>query len=138
MFAINPTTFDYFLRHLSQVAQDKRVVPYNELENAFGLSHNMVGEYAGAVGKFCIDNNYPLLNSLIINITDCAPSEGFHAWYLESDVGDAHYPYTGLSWGEMISACWRFFHVTSSRAKQVQNFSGMTPVHRSWAEKYVN
>lgn len=45
-----PEKFKVFVRYLIGVAKDKRCVPYNELENIFGFSHNQVGFYLGVLG----------------------------------------------------------------------------------------
>ena len=105
--------FKCFVRYLIQVAKQKRCVPYVDLENAFGLGHDQIGWYAGILGDYCLDRNLPMLNGLIISSTNCVPSEGFD-WYQEE---------YGRSWGEIVSECWQHFHVTSSRAKQSQDFS---------------
>lgn len=107
--------FKAFVRYLVMVAEQKRCVPYYELENIFGLNHEYVGGYAGVLGDFCIDRGWPLLNGLIISSTECVPSEGF----------DQYMDGTGMNWGEHVQDCWKTFHVTSTRAKQVQNFSGL-------------
>ncbi|MNF77178.1 hypothetical protein D3C84_593160 [compost metagenome] len=117
--------FSNVLRYLILAAQAKRVVPYNELENAFGLSHNMAGFYAGVVGDFCRDKKMPLLNSLVVNTTSCTPSEGFDAYLDDSQ----------MNWGECLAHCWKYFHLTTSREHQVKNFSGLTNSVREWGEK---
>ncbi|CAI8824011.1 AAA-ATPase_like domain-containing protein [Pseudomonas sp. IT-232MI5] len=117
-------TFSNILRYLILAAQAKRVVPYNELENAFGLSHNMAGRYAGAVGDFCRDNKLPLLNALVINTTVCKPSDGFDDYLDDS----------GMTWGDCLAHCWRYFHLTTSRTHQVKNFSGLTELVREWGK----
>ncbi|KTB59605.1 MULTISPECIES: hypothetical protein [Pseudomonas] len=116
--------FSNILRYLILAAQAKRVVPYNELENAFGLSHNMAGFYAGTVGNFCCDNGWPLLNALVVNTTTCMPSEGFDAYLEDSD----------MSWGDCLAQCWKHFHLTTSRELQVRNFSGLTTLVRKWGK----
>ncbi|WP_154662553.1 hypothetical protein [Solimonas flava] len=108
-----PEKFKVFVRYLIQVAKEKRCVPYNELENVFGLSHGQVGVFAGKLGDYCLSRDIAKLNGLIINVTDCVPSHGYD-WY--------HKKY-GIHWGEVVTECWRQFHVTSSRQKQVQDFS---------------
>ena len=105
--------FKCFVRYMIQVAKQKRCVPYVELENVFGLAHDYVGWYAGVLGDYCLSRDLPMLNGLIISSTDCNPSEGFD-WYQEE---------YGRSWGEIVSECWKYFHVTSSRDKQSQDFS---------------
>jgi hypothetical protein len=117
--------FSNVLRYLILAAQAKRVVPYNELENAFGLSHNMAGFYAGVVGDFCRDKKMPLLNSLVVNTTSCTPSEGFDAYLDDSQK----------NWGECLAHCWKYFHLTTSREHQVKNFSGLTNAVREWGQK---
>jgi len=109
-----PEKFKAFVRYLIQIAKQKRCVPYYELENIFGLNHGQVGYYAGMLGDYCIAEELPPLNGLIISSTDCVPSQGFD-WYQEN---------YGRSWGEIVSECWQHFHVTSSRTKQVKDFSG--------------
>ena len=113
MNSFQPEKFKVFVRYMIQVAKDKRCVPYNELENIFGLSHQQAGFYAGRLGDYCIFRGLPMLNSLIINVTDFIPSYGFD-WYQSQ---------CGKSWGEVVSECWKEFHVTSTRAKQVEDFS---------------
>ncbi|MBB1271162.1 hypothetical protein [Shewanella sp. SR44-3] len=106
--------FKCFVRYMIQAAKEKRCVPYVELENVFGLAHDYVGWYAGVLGDYCLNRDLPMLNGLIISSTNCVPSEGFD-WYQEE---------YGRSWGEIVSECWQHFHVTSTRAKQSQDFSG--------------
>ncbi|KAA3615826.1 MAG: hypothetical protein D8M58_16705 [Calditrichaeota bacterium] len=111
----SPDKFKCFVRYLIQAAKDKRCVTYKELENLFGLSHKQAGHYAGKLGDYCLESDLPALNGLIISSTQCVPSEGFN-WYQEQ---------FGMSWGELVSKCWKYFHVTSTREKQVQDFSGL-------------
>lgn len=111
--SVDSEKFKVFVRYLIQVAKQKRCVPYNELENVFGLSHSQVGLFAGKLGDYCIDRKIAKLNGLIISVTDCIPSSGYD-WYQRK---------YGKHWGEIVTECWREFHVTSSRQKQVQNFS---------------
>ena len=108
-----PERFKCFVRFLINVAKDKRCVTYKELENIFGLSHQQVGIYAGTLGDYCVTRNLPLLNGLVINATDCIPSEGYE-WYQQQ---------SNMSWGEVIASCWKEFHVTQGHAKQSQDFS---------------
>ena len=109
-----PEKFKVFVRYMIQVAKEKRCATYGELENVFGFSHKQVGLYAGKLGDYCADKrDVPPLNGLIISATDCVPSKGFD-WYQEE---------YDASWGEIVSACWRKFHVTSTRDKQVQDFN---------------
>jgi len=112
--AFSEEKFKCFVRYMIQVAKQKRCVPYVELENAFGLGHGQLGWYAGTLGDYCSANNLPLLNGLIISSTDCAPSNGFD-WY--QDQYDK-------TWGEIVSDCFKYFHVTSTRAKQSEGYSG--------------
>lgn len=107
--------FKCFVRYMIQAAQQKRCVPYYELENLFGLGHDQCGYYAGRLGDYCISNKLPRLNGLIISSNDCVPSKGFD-WYRKE---------CGKSWGEIISECWKHYHITSNRPKQVKNFSGL-------------
>lgn len=111
----SPDKFKCFVRYMIQAAKQKRCTPYYELENSFGLSHKQGGFYAGKLGDYCIHQGMPLLNGLIISSTDCRPSEGFD-WY------NSQY---GKSWGEIVSNCWKYFHITSSREKQTQDFGGL-------------
>jgi len=112
---ISPDKFVCFVRYMIQVAEQKRCVPYYELENCFGLNHEYAGFYAGKLGDFCISMKWPMLNGLIISSTDSRPSNGFD-WY------EKKYK---KSWGEIVTDCWKKFHVTSTREKQSQNFSGI-------------
>lgn len=125
-----PTYFDSavfanILRYLIFAAQKKCVVPYHELENVFGLSHNMAGFYAGQVGNFCQDNDWPLLNGLVVNTTNCQPSEGFDGYLKHSGMAN---------WGDCLAQCWQHFHLPTSREHQVRNFTGLTNTVREWTE----
>ncbi|KJZ14921.1 hypothetical protein TW85_07495 [Marinomonas sp. S3726] len=120
-----PEKFKVFVRHMIQVAKEKRCVTYNELENIFGLSHAQVGYYSGALGDYCISKDLPPLNALVISSTDCTPSHGFD-WYQE------HYE---VSWGELISNCYQAFHVTQTAQKKVQDFSGRDRDVENWLEE---
>ena len=111
----NSEKFKCLVRYMILAAKQKRCVPYYELENCFGLSHKQVGYYAGILGDYCIEEKLPRLNGLIISSTDCRPSKGFN-WYQKE---------YGKSWGELVTNCWKWFHVVSSRKKQVQDFSGL-------------
>ena len=110
---LSPDKFKCFVRYMIQAAKEKRCVPYVELENVFGLAHDYVGWYAGVLGDYCLDRRIPMLNGLIVSSTDCIPSQGFD-WY-QSEYG--------RSWGEIVSECWKHFHVTSTRTKQSQDYS---------------
>ena len=111
----SPDKFKCFVRYMISVAKDKRCVTYYELENSFGLSHKGVGYYAGRLGDYGFKRKFPLLNGLIISSTSCCPSEGFD-WYQKK---------YGKSWGEIVTECWTYFHVTSSREKQVKDYAGL-------------
>ena len=75
---ISDEKFKCFVRYMINAAKQKRCVPYFEIENVFGLSHKQAGEYAGALGDFCMFAKYPPLNGLIISSTTCIPSHGFN------------------------------------------------------------
>ena len=124
--------FKVLVRFMIQIAKEKRCITYNELENVFGFSHIQAGLYAGALGHYCLSKEYPVLNSLIINSTNCEPSDGFD-WYHER---------YNTSWGEMVSSCFRFFHVTQSAKKKAQDFGGRDSDVANWldeedAQKYL-
>ena len=107
--------FKSFVRYMIHVAEQKRCVPYYEIENIYGLSHEQVGYYSGILGLYCIEEGFPLLNGLIISSTECKPSEGF----------DDFQKSTKMDWGQVVQMCWKRFHVTSSRQKQTENYSGL-------------
>nr|WP_128797213.1 hypothetical protein [Corallococcus coralloides] len=112
-YTIDPERFKIFVRYMILTAQNKRCATYHELENILGLNHGQMGFYAGRLGDYCMARRLPPLNALIINATNCIPSGGF-AWYQKKYK---------KAWGVLASNCWRRFRVTSSRSKQVQNFS---------------
>ena len=116
--------FKVFVRHLIHIAKDKRCVTYNELENIFGLSHAQVGYYSGALGDYCISREMPPLNALVISSTDCIPSHGFD-WYQER---------YDASWGELVSQCFKYFHITISAQKKAQDFGGRDNDVVDWLE----
>jgi hypothetical protein len=106
--------FKVMVRYMIQAAQDKRCVPYAEIEHVCGLSHKQASHYAGRLGDYCIDRDLPPLNALLINSNTCIPSGGF-----------APYQEKGKDWGQLVSDCWSHFHVKSTHKKLVQNFSGI-------------
>lgn len=112
--AFSEDKFKCFVRYMIQVAKQKRCVTYVELENCFGLGHGQVGWYAGMLGDYCKAKKMPLLNGLIISSTECMPSHGFD-WYQNQYK---------KSWGQIVTECWKEFHITTSRAKQAKDFSG--------------
>lgn len=123
-----PEVFANILRYLIHAAQNKRVVPYYELENLFGLSHNMAGYYAGQVGDFCLDHDWPLLNAMVVNTTTCMPSEGFDLYLQRKQER------TDTDWGMCLARCWKEFHLPTSREHQVRNFSGLSDLARTWCK----
>ena len=125
----NSAVLANILRYLIHAAQQKRLVPYHELENLFGLSHNMAGFYSGKVGDFCLEQEWPMLNALVINTTHCIPSHGFD-YYLKK--------YDCDNWGEALSHCFKYFHQKSSRAQQVQHYSGLTKVVKEWTDNLIS
>jgi len=109
----SPDKFKCFVRYMLLVAKQKRCVTYSELENVFGLSHDQAGHYCRMLGDYCLDRQMPLLNGLVINSNTCKPSTGFRRYeqlYCKS-------------WGEVVSKCWKFVHVSSTRKQQVKDFS---------------
>ena len=109
--------FDCLYRYLILVAQNKRVVMYHELERVFRLNRKLVGLYAGAIGDFCLEQNLPLLNSLIVSAKKCQPSKGFDN-YLENSGMD--------SWGDCLAKCWQEYHVTTTPVQKRGNYQGIT------------
>ncbi|MCW7551640.1 hypothetical protein NX722_03060 [Endozoicomonas gorgoniicola] len=123
---IRPDVFACLLRYMILAARSKRLVPYNEIENACGLGHNMVGHYAGMLGDFCIYHGLPLLNALIVNTKECMPSHGFDG-YIKKEGNHQN-------WGECVSACFSHFHQPTLRELQVKDFQGLTTLAREWFE----
>ncbi|MEY0337830.1 hypothetical protein AB7V82_14605 [Providencia stuartii] len=115
--------FNIFVRYMIQVAKNKRLVPYSELENVFGFSHNMVGVYSGELAKFCNAQEWPLLNTLIINLTDMTPTYHMDD-FLDNSI------YDSVESNQV--GCFLFFHNKSSRAEQVKDFTGLNNVVRNW------
>jgi len=105
--------FKCFIRYMILAARNKRCVTYSELENSCGLSHKQAGVYAGQLGEYCFAMKLPLLNGLIIGSTNCCPSRGFNQYKRRS----------GKQWEQIVIDCWKHFHITSSRIKQVRDFS---------------
>ncbi|MCU6239388.1 hypothetical protein KWH75_20205 [Morganella morganii] len=120
---INVEVFNIFVRYLIQVAKCKRFVPYSELENIFGFSHNMVGVYAGQLANFCNDNEWPLLNTLIINLSDMSPTYAMDEFFADSLYDSVE---------ENQIACFKYFHNKSTRNAQVKDFTGLNTIVRNW------
>lgn len=107
--------FKVLYRYLVRAAMEKRCVPYIELQNVLGVSRQHIGFYAGQIGNYCLERELPLLNALIINTAECTPSDGFDDYAAERD----------MSWGELLSECWKRYHVASARKAEAKNFSGL-------------
>ena len=118
-----PTVLNGILRYLIKAAQDKRLVTYQEIENIFGLSHNIMAFYAGEVGYFCQDHELPLLNSLLISSTFCRPSEGWDS-----------FPEDNTTWEDHLIHCFQFYHITTSREMQTRNFKGLNHLCREFSK----
>jgi len=116
--------FIVFVRYMINAARQKRLVPYYELENIFGLSHRIAGYYAGGLGHFCEQHRLPVLNSLIVNAGSARPGEGFDEWQYEAgrDVDEAE---------EMLK-CFKRFHATSSSEYKTEHFAEINQVIREW------
>lgn len=109
--------FNCLYRYLVLAAQNKRVVMYHELESVFRLSHKLVGLYAGAIGDFCLAEELPLLNALIVSATDCRPSDGFDSYLHRSGLD---------SWGDCLASCWKEYHITTTQEQKRGNYQGIT------------
>jgi len=109
--------FKALYRYVVRAAMDKRCVPYIELQDVFAISRAQIGYYAGQIGYYCLEDNEPLLNALIITVTTCAPSHGFD-WFAEQRDKD---------WGALVQECWKRFHVATARKAEAQNFAGVEP-----------
>lgn len=121
---VNPVVFNIFFRFMINAAKNKRLVPYHELENIFGFSHNIVGMYAGNLGHFCYDNGYPLLNSIIVNASNPKPAHGYDEWVADAELE--------IDWSEEMFKCFKRFHVPSDRQQQTRHFSGMNDLVKEW------
>lgn len=119
----DPVVLNGIVRMLVKAAQDKRLVPYYEVENAFGLAHHTMAYYAGEVGHFCKEHDLPLLNSLLISSTFCRPSDGFDS-----------YPENGKSWEACMIECFKTYHITTSREMQTRNFKGFNLLCREYVK----
>ncbi|MGA7578433.1 MAG: hypothetical protein ACLQUW_01185 [Desulfobaccales bacterium] len=125
MAMVDDEKFKCFVRYMINAAKQKRCVPYYEIENVFGLNHKQAGWYAGKLGDLCIYLKFPPLNGLVISSTACIPSHGFN-WYQNT---------YGKPWGEIVQACWKKFHIKSSRAKQAQDFDGLDAIIGNFLEE---
>ena len=125
-------TFVHIFRYMITAAQEKRAVTYHELEKIFALGHNMVGLYAGMIGNYCLDNDLPMLNALIINSTLCKPSGGFDDYvtvYNEKyDLEDDE----ASSWGDLMAECWSHYHTKQTKAQQFGSFTDLNEDIKQW------
>jgi hypothetical protein len=128
----NHAVFSVLVRAMIKVAEDKRVITYAELENLLGLSHNMVAEYSRILGRFCNDEQIPLLNGLIVNTKDAKPSSGFDLCLAEYAARKNIHRDNPFTWGDCVAECWSHFHIPSPRTSQVRNYSGLTQRLRAW------
>ena len=127
-----PKTFAYILRYMITAAQDKRAVTYHELEKIFCLGHNMVGLYAGMIGDYCLYEDLPMLNALIINSSECMPSGGFTGYI---DAYNEQYEFENndaRNWGELVAECWSHYHVKQNKQQQFGSFSNLSETVNSW------
>ena len=108
--------FDMLVRFMIVAAENKRLVEYSEINKVFGIPLEDIRDYAGFLGDFCEANNYPYLNSLIINTTDGMPGDNFFTW--AEDTKD--------NWGEYVSECFSYFHLPLDNTVRFRNTSGIS------------
>ncbi len=65
----------------------------------FSINFSRCGRFAGNVGLLCKEENWPLLNSIIINQKDYMPSSGYDDWKKSEKVKS--------KWSEDVSNCWK-------------------------------
>ena len=116
--------FDMLVRFMIVAAEKKRLVEYGEINKVFGISLEDIRDYAGFLGDFCEDNNYPYLNSLIVNTTNGMPGEDFFTW--ADDHAD--------NWGKYVSECFSKFHLPTDNTVRFRNTSGLS----NYIENFLN
>jgi len=120
------TIFSTILRLVVKAAEDKRLLPYNEVMRLLGIKRNTIECYAGLVGDFCIHNELPLLNSIIVNVKKCLPSSEFD-WYED---------HAGMSVNECQRACFIHFHL-SKRAPRDANFAELAILIKDTTDYWI-
>lgn len=121
---IKAETLNIFLRYMIHAARHKRFVTYYELQAIFGLSRKGVGEYSGCLGHFCYENNYPLLNSLIVNADNPKPAHGYDEWMENANLK--------IVWEDEMFKCFKRFHVTSRNDKYFENTTNLKEQINHW------
>jgi len=114
---LNKDKFIVLVRFMIVAAEKKRLVEYNELNKVFGIPLEDLRDYAGFLGDYCVENDLPWLNALIVNTSDGRPGEDFFTWVDDDDI----------AWGDCVAECFSEYHLPMSNQTRFQNTSGITP-----------
>ncbi len=117
---LNRDKFIVLVRFMLVAAEKKRLVEYNELNKVFGIPLEDLRDYAGFLGDYCVKNDLPWLNSLIVNTTDGHPGRDFFTWANANSKKQ-------VDWGECVADCFRECRIPLSNSERFQNTSGITP-----------
>ena len=67
--------FITLVRLMVYVAHEEHTIPYRKLSNLTGTPFQRAGDYCGALGDFCVEMGWPLLNCLVVGETTCRPGK---------------------------------------------------------------
>lgn len=112
--AYNEQKLAYIIRYLIFCAEKKDFLQYDDIRKIFGVSGENLGEYAGAVGDYCLKHNLPLLNALIVN-TSGSVGYGWKDWIKSTREK--------ITWEEAVNKCFRTYHISqrTNRFKPYNN-----------------
>ena len=77
-----------------------------------------------------------MLNALIINSSECMPSNGFDE-YLK-DYNET-YELKGddeRDWGELVAECWAHYHIKQNKKQQFGAYTDLKEEVGEWLEDY--
>ena len=78
-------TIRSILLHMKKVKQRDSYSNYApNLDFGLPLSRKIVGEALGTLWEYCVDENLPWLNLLIVGASDDLPGAGIRKWYEEN------------------------------------------------------
>ena len=101
--AYNEQKLAYIIRYLIFCAEKKDFLQYDDIRKIFGVSGENLGEYAGAVGDYCLKHNLPLLNALIVN-TSGSVGYGWKDWVKSKKAP--------ITWEDAVNKCFKTYHIS--------------------------
>jgi hypothetical protein len=102
-------SFRAMVRAMPYWARTNGTVTYRQMCNTVGIPWQLAGLYCGALGEFCLENDWPILNSLVVNEATERPGSDFKTW--KNSVGCT------LTLGAVQAKCRAYFRQFKSHSE---------------------